>query len=138
MQRVRLWILLVVLSGTGVAQAAATGVPTIEILNIHAGDVLHNPVTLQFAAHGVTISPAGDMTPNSGHYHLLVDTALTPEQMKAPIPKDDQHIHYGKGQTEATLTLPKGQHTLQLVLGDGAHRLHQPAILTQPVTVIVE
>jgi len=102
------------------------------------GDKFKNTLHLKFLAFGAKIVPAGDMTPNTGHFHLLIDTVLTPEQMKLPIPNDAQHLHYGKGQTEATLTLPTGQHTLQLVLGDGAHKLHQPPVMTSPIVITVE
>lgn len=104
------------------------------------GDVVKNQTRLSFMILNspISIAPAGDMTPNTGHFHLLIDTVLTPEQMKLPIPNDAQHLHYGKGQTEATLTLPAGSHTLQLVLGDGAHKLHQPPVMTAPVTITVE
>jgi hypothetical protein len=37
------------------------------------------------------------------------------------IPKDDQHVHLGQGQTEASLPLAPGQHTLCVQAGDGAH-----------------
>lgn len=103
------------------------------------GDVVHNPVRLFFNISGnMKIAPAGDMTPHTGHFHLLIDTTLTPEQMEFAIPNDAQHIHYGKGQTEATITLPPGRHTLQLVLGDGGHMLHKPPVMSKPVTVTVE
>lgn len=102
------------------------------------GDRIKNPINLVFIAHGIKIAPAGDNTPGTGHFHLLIDSTLTPEEMKAAIPADAQHIHYGKGQTEATLTLPPGKHTLQLLLGDGNHVPHDPPIMSQPVTVIVE
>ncbi len=103
------------------------------------GDVLKNPVRLFFNIQGDTkVAPAGDHTPGTGHFHLLIDSTLTPEELKQPIPSDDQHIHYGKGQTEATITLPPGKHTLQLLLGDGNHVPHDPPIMSDPVTVIVE
>lgn len=103
------------------------------------GDVLKNPITLSFNVVGdIKIVPAGDDTPGTGHFHLLIDSPITPEEMKTAIPTDAQHIHYGKGQTEATLTLPPGKHTLQLLLGDGNHVPHDLPILSQPVTVMVE
>ncbi len=101
--------------------------------------MLKNPVRLFFNILGdVKVAPAGDLTPGSGHFHLLIDSMLSPEEMKQPIPSDERHIHYGKGQTEATLTLPPGKHTLQLLLGDGNHVPHDPPIMSTPVTVTVE
>lgn len=35
--------------------------------------------------------------------------------------KDDTHLHYGQGQSEAILTLPSGVHKLCLQAGNGAH-----------------
>lgn len=102
------------------------------------GERLKNPINLVFLHDGVKIAPAGDNTPGTGHFHLLVDSTLTSEELKQPIPSDEQHIHYGKGQTEATVTLPPGKHTLQLLLGDGNHVPHDPPIMSAPVTVIVE
>ena len=62
------------------------------------------------------VAPAGVDKPNSGHHHLLIDAELPP--LDKPIPNDENHLHFGAGQTEATVTLPKGRHTLQLLLGD--------------------
>jgi Domain of unknown function (DUF4399) len=59
--------------------------------------------------------------PNTGHHHLLIDTTLTAEQMKGAIPADNTHKHFDAGQTETMVTLPKGKHTLQLVVGDWSH-----------------
>jgi hypothetical protein len=38
-----------------------------------------------------------------------------------PIPKDAQHLHFGKGQTDGKIDLQAGQHTLCLQAGDGTH-----------------
>jgi hypothetical protein len=75
--------------------------------------------------------------PNTGHHHLLIDATLTPEQLKEPIPSDDNHKHFGGGQTEAMVTLPKGQHTLQLVLGDWTHIPHAPPVMSETITITV-
>jgi hypothetical protein len=66
---------------------------------------------------------------------LLIDTTLTAEQMKGAIPADDTHKHFGAGQTETMVTLPKGKHTLQLVVGDWSHIPH--AVMSKPITVTV-
>lgn len=101
------------------------------------GAVLKNPVVLRFHAEGMKIAHANDMTPGTGHFHLLIDTEMTPEKAAFAIPTDGQHIHYGQGQTEATLVLPSGRHRLQVVMGDGAHMLHTPPVMSAPVTVTV-
>ena len=51
---------------------------------------------------------------------------------------DEQHRHFGGGQTEVELTLPPGRHTLQLVLGDHLHIPHDPPVVSQPVTITVK
>jgi hypothetical protein len=53
------------------------------------------------------------------------------------MPVDDKHRHLGKGQTEATLDLPPGKHTLQLVLGDKNHIPHNPPVMSQKITITV-
>jgi Domain of unknown function (DUF4399) len=73
---------------------------------------------VQFGLRGIGVAPAGVDKPNTGHHHLLIDTTLSPEELKQPIDSDDRHLHFGGGQTEIELTLPRGRHTLQLVLGD--------------------
>ena len=54
-----------------------------------------------------------------------------------PIPADYNHIHLGNGQTEVVVTLPKGTHTLQLLLGDHTHTPHRPPVMSQKITVYV-
>jgi hypothetical protein len=75
---------------------------------------------------GKTIAPAGTMTENTGHHHLLIDT--DPVKAGDVVPVDDRHVHFGKGQTEAMVKLPPGDHTLQLQFADGAHRSFGPAM----------
>ncbi len=105
--------------------------------NVKDGDMVKSPVHLEFGVTGMKVAPAGTVNPGTGHFHLLIDTQLTEDQKKLPILKDAQHIHYGKGQTEADVTLTPGKHTLQLVMGDGAHMLHNPPVISDVVTVDV-
>ncbi len=102
------------------------------------GDVVSSPLQVKFAASNVAIDPAGDVKPNSGHYHLLIDTTLSPDEMNFAIAKDDQHLHFGKAQTEATVELKPGKHTLQIVLGDGAHELHKTPVMSKVITIEVK
>jgi hypothetical protein len=94
-----------------------------------------SPVTVRFGLKGMGIAPAGIQLPDTGHHHLLVDTDVPP--LDKPIPADANHVHFGKGQTETTLTLTPGKHTLQLILGDHLHVPHQPAVLSQKITITV-
>ncbi|HRW06254.1 MAG TPA: DUF4399 domain-containing protein, partial [Caldilineaceae bacterium] len=71
------------------------------------------------AANGLTVEPAGEINPNAGHLHILVDTDFTPPG--DVIITDDQHIHFGKGQLTTTLSLEPGEHVLRLQFANGAH-----------------
>ncbi len=98
--------------------------------------MVSSPVTVQFDLQAMTLAPAGDATPNTGHHHLLVD--VPPPDLGQVIPKDAQHLHFGQGQETAEITLAPGQHTLQLLLGDGNHVPHNPPVLSPPITITVQ
>jgi len=100
------------------------------------GATTSSPVEIKFGISGMAVMPAGEFAENSGHHHLLVDTELM--NMDLPVPKDDNNLHFGKGQTETVLALEPGQHTLQLVLGDGNHIPHDPPVLSDRITITVE
>lgn len=81
------------------------------------------------------IAPAGVEKKYTGHHHLLVDVDLPP--LDEEIPNDRNHLHFGRGQTEARLELPPGRHTLQLLLGDDAHIPHKPPLYSKKITITV-
>lgn len=91
--------------------------------------------TVQFGISGMEIAPAGTQKAHTGHHHLLIDTPLPP--LDREIPSDLNHIHFGRGQTSAELTLTPGEHTLQLVLGDHEHVPHDPPVVSQVMRVLV-
>jgi hypothetical protein len=95
-----------------------------------------SPVTVRFGLAGMGVAPAGVATPNTGHHHLIIDAGAPPAG--APIPSDERHRHFGGGQTEVTLPLAPGAHTLQLVLGDKDHVPHDPPLLSEPIRITVE
>jgi len=112
----------------------------IYIISPKSGAKVTSPVTIKFGHKGLDIAPAGDKTPNTGHFHLLIDQGL-PSDLSVPLPANDNILHYGKAQTEATLDatkLPPGKHTLQLVMGDGSHIPHSPALVSKTITITVE
>lgn len=123
---------------TSAAPARSVAPPgaTVFIFSPQDGATVSSPVNVKFGVSGVSVAPAGDMQPHSGHHHLLIDTEL-PDPSR-PIPADERHLHFGKGQTETTLELEPGRHTLQLLLGDGNHVPHQPPIVSKAVTITVE
>ena len=101
------------------------------------GATVSSPVTIRFGLRGMGVAPAGVTNPNTGHHHLLVDVdTLPPDNL--PLPNDANHRHFGLGQTETELTLPPGQHTLQLVLGDALHIPHQPPVVSEKITITVQ
>ena len=108
------------------------------IISPKDGATVHAPVLVQFGLKGMGVAPAGVKFENTGHHHLLIDTTLEGEALNEPIPMDEHHLHFGKGQTEASVELSKGQHTLQLVLGDWSHVPHKPPVMSERITVTVE
>ena len=100
------------------------------------GAKVSNPVNVRFGLRNIGVAPAGIQFDNSGHHHLLVNTELPP--LDFPIINDENHLHFGAGQTEVTLELPPGEHTLQLLLGDFAHIPHAPAVMSDRITITVE
>jgi hypothetical protein len=110
----------------------------VYIISPKDGDTVTGPFKVQFGLTGMGIAPAGVDKPNTGHHHLIIDTTLSPAELKEPIASDAKHLHFGGGQTEAMVTLPPGQHTLQLVLGDWSHVPFNPPIVSPVVTVTVK
>ena len=102
-----------------------------------AASVPAGEVTIVFGLKGMGIAPAGIDFPDTGHHHLLINAEQTP-RLELPIPADENHIHFGKGQTEATLNLEPGTYTLQLILGDKNHVPHDPPVMSEKVTITVE
>jgi hypothetical protein len=90
-----------------------------------------------FGLSGMGIAPAGVVRENTGHHHLLIDMDTLPS-MTTSLPATEQIVHFGAGQTETTLTLSPGKHTLQLLLGDHIHTPHDKPVLSEKITVTVE
>jgi hypothetical protein len=129
--------------------AFAQGTPSAEgaavyFIGLEDGATVTSPVTIRFGLTGMGVAPAETVAEGTGHHHLLVDRApfgegeFGAEEFTLAIPKDDNHMHFGKGQTEVTLDLAPGQHTLQLVLGDAGHVPHGPPIVSPVITITVE
>jgi hypothetical protein len=124
---------------TPAASAQRTASPAgaeLYIISPKNGATVHNPLRVQFGLKGMGIAPAGVKFDNTGHHHLLIDTDA-PSDLSAPLPATDKIVHFGKGQTETTLTLTPGKHTLQLLLGDMNHIPHNPPLISQKITITV-
>lgn len=118
---------------------AATPAPKdakVYLISPADGARVTGPVTVRFGLSGMGVAPAGVDHANTGHHHLIIDADLPP--LDKPIPKDDRHRHFGNGQTETTLDLPPGKHTLQLLLGDFNHVPHDPSLKSEKITITVE
>jgi hypothetical protein len=102
------------------------------------GAVIQGPVTVKFGLKGMGIAPAGIKFDNTGHHHLLVDTDLSDLKLDAPLPASDKVLHFGKGQTETTVTLAPGKHTLELLFADYQHIPFDPALHSQKITITVK
>jgi len=100
------------------------------------GDTVSGTFEVRFGLKGMGVAPAGVDSPNTGHHHLLIDVETLPP-MDAPLPKSGQILHFGGGQTETTLSLPPGRHTLQLILGNYAHIPFDPPVMSKKITITV-
>jgi hypothetical protein len=100
------------------------------------GDTVSSPVKVIFGLNGMGVAPAGIKIKNTGHHHLLINLTQLPD-INLPIPSDEHHRHFGKGQTEAFIELDKGEHTLQLILGDHMHIPHEPPIISKKIRIKV-
>ena len=109
----------------------------VYIISPKDGATVHNPVRVQFGLKGMGIAPAGVKFDNTGHHHLLIDTD-PPAAESAPLPATDKIVHFGKGQTETTVTLPPGKHTLQLLFADANHVPHSPPLVSKKITITVK
>ncbi|MBS0439813.1 MAG: DUF4399 domain-containing protein [Proteobacteria bacterium] len=101
------------------------------------GATVGQDVHVVFGVEGIKVAPATDTTSGSGHHHLLIDVKELPP-MNAPIPADANHKHYGKGQTEDTIHLAPGDHTLQLDFADYRHMQFDPPLVSKKITIHVK
>ncbi len=124
-----------VLASAGYQRASSPPGARLYIVSPADGATVSNPVTVVFGLRGMGVAPSGVKRENTGHHHLLVDSALP--AMDAPVPADDRHLHFGGGQTETTIELAPGSHTLQLVLGDENHVPHDPPVVSETITITV-
>jgi len=106
------------------------------IISPKDGATVKSPVVVQFGLKGMGVAPAGVKFDNTGHHHLLIDTDA-PADPGAPLPATDKIVHFGKGQTEASVPLSPGKHTLQLLLGDQNHVPHNPPVISRKITITV-
>lgn len=114
------------------------------IVNLKDGDVVSSPVKVLFGLSGMGVAPAGVEKANTGHHHILLNRAPLgmgedgKDELDNPLVADENNIHFGGGQTETTLDLKPGKHTLQLVLGDHNHIPHNPPVQSEVIAITVK
>ena len=109
---------------------------TVSFGTLENGDTVPPTFTVTFMISGMGVAAAGTNIDHTGHHHLLIDVVDLPE-MDQPLPKSDKIRHFGGGQTEVELTLPEGEHSLQLLFADYVHRPHDPVVISEKITVTV-
>ena len=125
--------LLIILINSFVLGASESKV---YFINLEDGDIVENPVFIQFGLSGKGVAPAGVDKENTGHHHLLIDVKAIDFYM--PIPSSKNHLHFGGGQTETSIELTPGEHELQLLLGDLYHVPHSPPITSKKIKISVK
>jgi hypothetical protein len=93
------------------------------------------PIRVWFGLRNMGVAPKGIAFPKTGHHHLLIDT--DPPAPGTEIPSDRNHLHFGAGETETTIELAPGKHTLQLAMGDEHHVSFDPPVVSKKITIIV-
>jgi hypothetical protein len=137
--RASLWLVFLVgISQAGQALERSPTPPGSEVYLITPvnGAIVSSPVTIRFGLRNMGVAPAGVEMPATGHHHLLIDVDELPA-MDMPLPASEQVKHFGKGQTETTLELSPGVHTLQLLMGNHLHIPHQAPVLSGKITITV-
>jgi hypothetical protein len=120
----------------GYKKVVAPAGTALYFINLKNGDVVSSPVKVQFGLRGMGVAPAGIEKEGTGHHHLLIDLAKV--DVNNPLPADDNHRHFGMGQTETSVELKPGNHTLQLMLADQNHIPHHQPVLSERITVTVK
>jgi hypothetical protein len=119
------------------ARTASPAGAEVYIISPKNGAIVQNPVLVQFGLKGMGVAPAGTKYDNTGHHHLLIDTD-PPADQSVPLPATEKIVHFGKGQTETTVNLSPGKHTLQLLFADLNHIPHSPPVLSKKITITVK
>lgn len=127
---------LILTTGLAAAQTASPPGARVYFINLKNGQHVKSPVLVQFGLAGMGVAPAGSTNANTGHHHLIIDADTPPAGM--PIVMDEKHRHFGGGQTEISVQLTPGNHSLQLALADGGHVPHNPAVVSEKIAVTVD
>ena len=110
--------------------------PELYFIEPKDGSINTSTVEIKFGLKGFGVAPAGYNIPNTGHHHLIIDADLP--NLKLPIPANQNYVHFGLGQTETTINLKPGTHTLRLLMGNYLHIPHIEPIYSEEITIIVK
>ncbi len=137
------WLLVPALMVSAVATAQeyrkkAPEGAEVYIITPQDGATLKSPVVVRFGLKGMGIAPAGMAKEKTGHHHVLIDTDVKDVDLTKPLPASDKIKHFGGGQTEVTLDLTLGTHTVLLVLGDENHVPFDPPVMSKKITITIE
>ena len=124
--------LALAISGCASMKEPAQAVMLLEPAN---NATVSSPFKVRFGVKGMSVAEAGDILPNSGHHHLLINQA--PVAKGESVPFSDQHLHFGKGQTDAEVKLAPGVYRLTAQFANGAHQSYG-APMSQTITVTVK
>jgi len=116
------------------AIAALPAVPAgakVYFKNLKDGQTVSSPFKVEMGVDGLQLD-----TPGTGHHHLLIDAGDSIPAGQV-VPKDAQHLHFGKAQSSTEVTLPSGKHVLTLQFADGIHRSYGSQ-LAATINVIVK
>lgn len=121
---------------TALLRTPAPAGAKLYIISPADGDAVTSPVVVRFGLKGMGVAPAGTDAPKTGHHHLLIDVEEMPS-FAGPLPATDNIVHFGGGQTETTIELEPGIHSLQLVLGNYLHVPHSPPVMSEQIQIKV-
>ena len=122
-------------NASSMPQSVSPANANVYIISPADGATVPSTFTVTFGLKDMGVAPAGMAKKHTGHHHLLIDKDTLPA---FDMPMGGDVKHFGGGQTQTTLTLPKGTHTLQLIMGDHHHIPHKPAVVSKKITITVE
>lgn len=129
------FLLLSTVMAADLPRSSAPEGAAVYIISPAHGEVVTSPVRVVFGLQNMGVAPAGVEREATGHHHLLINTELP--NLDLPIPADENHVHFGNGQTETVIELSPGEHTLQLLLGDALHIPHKQPVVSEKIKIIV-
>jgi len=107
----------------------------VYFINLKEGQTIKSPYVIQIGLTSqMGIAPALADWPDTGHHHIIVDSTIT--NMNKSI--SSKHIHLSKGQSEISVDLTKGKHTIQIVFADYSHIPHDPPVMSEVINITVE